>query len=83
MSSTERSVKDNPCGGKVRKAQTEVMIHKRMMSIDLILLQHLILPPRDLMRMDLIGDSDPFCNLSVGCQRWQSKVNLEEEKNKD
>ena len=28
------------------------------------------------MRMDLIGDSDPFCNLSVGCQRWQSKVNL-------
>ena len=40
MSSTERSVKDNPCGGKVRKAQTEVMIHKRMMSIDLILLQY-------------------------------------------
>jgi len=29
---------------------------------------------RDLMKMDLIGDSDPFCNLSVGCQHWQSSV---------
>ena len=32
--------------------------------------------PSDLMKMDLIGDSDPFCNLSVGCQHWQSSVNL-------
>ena len=34
------------------------------------------------MRMDLIGDSDPFCNLSVGCQRWQSKVNFLKKKEK-
>ena len=26
------------------------------------------------MKMDLIGDSDPFCNLSLGCQHWQSTV---------
>ena len=32
--------------------------------------------PRDLVKMDLNGYSDPFCKLSVDDQHWQSTVSL-------